>query len=169
MEEPTSHPPHFRHEHHHSHPHLEGEGRPGPDTPPPPPPFSMNLNLSEGELEEIRLANLSYGYLGGHGNGSEGMSEDEKEFKRELYAVAVPLLLISCLLTILVNLVIVLSARWTRKPMSPTLYFSISLALADAYASLILGTGLIVNSLLPALYGTMNSNLCLQLTLEAFR
>jgi len=86
-----------------------------------------------------------------------------------LYGIIVPLMISCCLVTCLVNLIIVASARWCRKPMSPTLYFSISLALADAYASFFLGLGLVINSLLPVVYGVDIPNKCFALTVEAFR
>ncbi|CAG7815391.1 unnamed protein product, partial [Allacma fusca] len=89
-------------------------------------------------------------------------------FQRLMYSNVIPLMLLFCFLSSVINLFIVLSARWCRKPMSPTLYFSLSLALADAYASCILGTGLIVNSLLPKVYG-VDVDLCLSLAIEAFR
>lgn len=92
----------------------------------------------------------------------------EPTFIASLYAIIVPVMIFFCALTCIVNLVIVISARWCRKPMSPTLYYSISLALADAYASFILGVGLIINSLLPKVYG-VKINQCLPLTVEAFR
>ncbi|XP_013789029.1 melanocyte-stimulating hormone receptor-like [Limulus polyphemus] len=89
--------------------------------------------------------------------------------KRELYRIVVPLMLTMCLVSMVFNVVIVSSVKWVRRTVSPTLCFSLSLAAADAYASLILGLGLVVNSLLPEVYGTRIRTRCLALILEAFR
>lgn len=90
---------------------------------------------------------------------------------RHLYKIVIPLLLTACILSLLFNVVIVISVRWVRKSLSPTLYLSLSLSVADAYASLVLGLGLVVNSLLPIVYGVNLGpfNACFVLVLEAFR
>lgn len=85
-----------------------------------------------------------------------------------LYATILPIMLFFCVLAVIVNLLIVISARWCRKPMSPTLYFSISLALADAYAAVVLAVGLVINSLLPVLF-QYKLPMCFSLVVEAFR
>lgn len=88
--------------------------------------------------------------------------------KGNLYATILPIMLFCCILAVIVNLLIVISARWCRKPMSPTLYFSISLALADAYAAVVLAIGLVINSLLPVLF-KYRLPVCFTLVVEAFR
>ncbi|CAL1287554.1 unnamed protein product [Larinioides sclopetarius] len=101
---------------------------------------------------------------------SNPSSQDEVDL-RELYRVVVPIMLIVCVLSLVFNLIILLSVRWVRKSLSPTLLLSLSLAMADAYASLVIGVGLVVNSLLPIVYGVDMgpfSN-CYVLVLEAFR
>jgi len=118
----------------------------------------LDLNLSSAELEVLFNFTRSF----------REQDSDDGSHRGTLYSTSVPVMLFFCALTLIVNLVIVLSARWCRKPMSPTLYFSISLALADAYASLVLGTGLLINSFLPV-YGIGLGEYCFQLTLEAFR
>ncbi|GIX88198.1 g_PROTEIN_RECEP_F1_2 domain-containing protein [Caerostris extrusa] len=60
----------------------------------------------------------------------------------ELYRVVVPVMLIVCILSLVFNLIILLSVRWVRKSLSPTLLLSLSLAVADAYASLVIGVGI---------------------------
>ena len=114
-----------------------------------------NFNFSSDEvkdLEQLRPRNGS----------SEGVDA--------VYTmVAVPVMSLFCLITIVVNLVIVASARWCRKPMSPTLYFSISLALADAYSTLLVGIGLVLNSFLPKVYHIHIASDCFNLIFEAFR
>lgn len=96
-------------------------------------------------------------------------SSFEEYVKKMWYPILVPLMLLFCALSSIINLLIVFSVRWCRKPMTPTLYFSISLALADAFGSIVIGLGLIVNSLLPIVYGIFFENNCFQLTIEAFR
>ncbi|GIY94172.1 g_PROTEIN_RECEP_F1_2 domain-containing protein [Caerostris extrusa] len=89
----------------------------------------------------------------------------------ELYRVVVPVMLTVCILSLVFNLIILLSVKWVKKSLSPTLLLSLSLAVADAYASMVIGVGLVVNSLLPIVYGVDMgpfSN-CYVLVLEAFR
>ncbi|KFM74041.1 Trace amine-associated receptor 2, partial [Stegodyphus mimosarum] len=95
---------------------------------------------------------------------------EEEENVKNLYRTVVPVMLTACLLSMIFNLVIVISVRWVRR-LSPTLYLSLSLAVADAYASLVIGIGLVINSLLPTVYGLTlgNFNHCYILVLEAFR
>ena len=183
MRESTSGPPHLRHEHHHFHPHQENEAEDEPSANPfqPLPAPNLNpsfINFTDRELEELQ--NVSGDPNGGNyfgetslyknltGSG-DGKVPGPSELKTTIYTIVIPVMVGCCILTILVNLVIVVSARWCRKPMSPTLYFSISLALADAYASLVLGTGLVVNSYLPTVYDINITNECFQLTLEVLR
>ncbi|XP_054720417.1 adrenocorticotropic hormone receptor-like [Uloborus diversus] len=96
--------------------------------------------------------------------------DEEEEDVKELYKTVVPVMLIGCCLSMIFNLFLVFSVRWVRR-VSPTLCLSLSLAVADAYASLVIGLGLIVNSLLPTVYGLTLGlyNLCYILVLEAFR
>ncbi|XP_044733580.1 myrosinase 1-like [Chrysoperla carnea] len=57
---------------------------------------------------------------------------------------------------------------WIRRPVSPTLQISLSLAAADGVASFLLGFGLFLNSLLPQIIDIQGLD-CYQLTLETFR
>jgi hypothetical protein len=63
----------------------------------------------------------------------------------EIYQTWTPVLIFFCALTFLVNVFIVIAARWMRRPLTPTMYFSLSLAAADAVASLTVGLGLVFN------------------------
>ncbi len=65
------------------------------------------------------------------------------------YEIGVPVMLVVCTLTFLVNMLIAVSSLWMRRPLSPTMHFSVSLAGADAAASLIVGLGLVLNRYLP--------------------
>lgn len=156
---------HLRHEHHQRFPQVEiGELSPSVilTTMMPssqerflsPKPQVPIFNFSSDEvkdLEELQARNIS------------ATSMDA------VYTMAVPVMGIFCLLTVVVNLVIVVSAKWCRKPMSPTLYFSISLALADAYFTLLVGIGLILNSFLPNVYKIYLTSDCFNLMFEVFR
>ncbi|GAB6022507.1 hypothetical protein CHUAL_006614 [Chamberlinius hualienensis] len=86
-----------------------------------------------------------------------------------LYQTVVPIMILFCLIAVVTNLSILMSVRWIRRTLSPTLCFSISLAVADAYASLIVGIGLIVNSLLPIVFNIQLKSMCFVLILEGFR
>ena len=112
----------------------------------------------------------SYGLveIAGWSNGSETLflsnssvsancgnySESEQDFARQedgriaiadIYEVWVPLILFFCALTFLFNVFIVVAAYWMRRPLTPTMFFSLSLAVADAMASLNVGLGLILH------------------------
>uniref|UniRef100_T1IW61 G-protein coupled receptors family 1 profile domain-containing protein n=1 Tax=Strigamia maritima TaxID=126957 RepID=T1IW61_STRMM len=86
------------------------------------------------------------------------------------YKIAIPIMLFFCVISIVINLIIVAAVRWLRH-MTPTQCFSISLALTNAYLSLVIGLGLLINSLLTAAY-KIHLGLyyqCGALTLEALR
>ncbi|XP_037081108.1 melanocyte-stimulating hormone receptor-like [Pollicipes pollicipes] len=94
---------------------------------------------------------------------------DEEELKRIIYLVSVPVMLFFCTVATIINLTICLSSRLIRRPLSPTMCFSVSLAGADAFAASILGLGLLVNSLLPVGFGVETLNVCFSLAFEALR
>lgn len=77
---------------------------------------------------------------------------DEMEWRKNIYLIVIPIMLTICFITIVLNLVIFVSMKWVRRSISATLCFNVSLALADAYASLIIGVGLVINSLLPFVF-----------------
>ena len=63
-----------------------------------------------------------------------------------IYQAWVPVILFFCALTFLFNVFIVVAARWMRRPLTPTMFFSLSLAASDAIASLNVGLGLVLNT-----------------------
>lgn len=74
----------------------------------------------------------------------------DKETGGYSYSSAVPIVIIVfCVLTFIFNVFIVMSAHWMRRPLTPTMYFSLSLAAADAISSLNLGLGLVLNRYFP--------------------
>ncbi|KAJ9584831.1 hypothetical protein L9F63_020828, partial [Diploptera punctata] len=88
---------------------------------------------------------------------------------KRMYQVVVPTLLIFCIISIAINIRILIAIYWIRRPLSPTLHISLSLAGADAYTSLVFGTGLVVNSLLPIGFDISFQNICFALFLETQR
>ncbi|XP_054720435.1 melanocortin receptor 5-like [Uloborus diversus] len=127
-------------------------------------------NNSNLELSVITEASDDHEGLG-ITNASATVPQNFQQDITDLYRIVVPILLTACFLSFVFNLVIVCSVRWIRRRLSPTIYLSLSLAMADAFASLIIGIGLVINSLLPIVYGysIRPMTLCFILFLEAFR
>lgn len=108
----------------------------------------------------------------GENASSQTTPNDSADDIVELYRMLIPILLSACFLSLLSNVLIICSARWIRRRrLSPNLMLSLSLAGADAFASLILGLGLVLNSLLPIALGIQlgPSSRCLVLSIEALR
>ncbi|KAF6202041.1 hypothetical protein GE061_004438 [Apolygus lucorum] len=81
---------------------------------------------------------------------STTLSPADSELKlaqQALYPPMVSLLVLLCFVAVAVNVVVLVSVCWIRRPLSPTLQFSLSLAGADMYTSTLLATNLVVNSL----------------------
>lgn len=76
-----------------------------------------------------------------------------------------------CILSVAVNLVILSSLYWIRRPISPTLHISMSLAVSDLYTLVLDSLGLTFNSLLPVGLAIRERPLgdCPLLLLEALR
>lgn len=85
-----------------------------------------------------------------------------------LYKYYVPPMLLFCLISLIVNIRVLMAVRWIRRPLSPTLHVSLSLAAADAFTSFMLGIGLLVNSYLPVVF-EIHSSCVVQLTIEMYR
>ena len=78
------------------------------------------------------------------------LSADEMEIKlarQALYPPMVFLMVLFCFFAVAINVVVLVSVCWIRRPLSPTLQFSLSLAGADMYTSLLMAINLVVNSL----------------------
>lgn len=76
-----------------------------------------------------------------------------------------------CVLSVLVNMVILTSLFWIRRPISPTLHISISLALSDLVTLVIDSIGLTVNSLIPVGFAVQEEvvSQCTALLIETLR
>lgn len=70
----------------------------------------------------------------------------------EQYKYYIPPMLVFCLASIVINLRVLLSIYWIRKPLTPILHISLSLAAADACTSAFLGIGLVINSYLATVF-----------------
>uniref|UniRef100_A0A914E9Z5 G-protein coupled receptors family 1 profile domain-containing protein n=1 Tax=Acrobeloides nanus TaxID=290746 RepID=A0A914E9Z5_9BILA len=86
-----------------------------------------------------------------------------------IYVWLVPLMSFILLLAIVGNGLIVLSSRWIKRPISSYNKLCISLALIDAWAALLLMTGLFVNSYMPIVLGIPKRDECAAAVLEIFR
>ncbi|XP_011877478.1 PREDICTED: trace amine-associated receptor 4-like isoform X1 [Vollenhovia emeryi] len=87
-----------------------------------------------------------------------------------LYLYGVPPLILFCVISVVVNIKVLMSVFWIRRPLSPTLYISLSLAGADAFSSSVLGIGLVLNSFIPnGLEIKLKDMDCFLLALEVVR
>lgn len=80
----------------------------------------------------------------------------------------IPILFIICIVSMVVNVRVLASARWIRRPISATLYISLSLAAADAFTSALLCLHLLLHSYLDKVFNIRISN-CYGLCFEALR
>ncbi|XP_015608084.1 trace amine-associated receptor 8a [Cephus cinctus] len=105
--------------------------------------------------------------------GNDSSVPDEAkvdETTRKLYLYCTPPLIFLCILSVAINLRILLSVHWIRRPLSPTLHISLSLAAADAFSGIALAVGLIMNSFIPIALGhTLSGVQCFLMGLEAVR
>lgn len=85
------------------------------------------------------------------GNDTSSMDDDklQNDETYKLYLYGTPPLILFCIISIAINVKILVSVYWIRRPLSPTLHISLSLAGADAFSSIALGVGLVMNSFLP--------------------
>ncbi|KYN04066.1 Trace amine-associated receptor 3 [Cyphomyrmex costatus] len=87
-----------------------------------------------------------------------------------LYLYGAPPLILFCIISIVVNIKVLISVFWIKRPLSPTLYISLSLTGADAFSSSVLGIGLILNSFIPIGLGIKLKGMnCFLLALEVVR
>lgn len=99
---------------------------------------------------------------------------DGVELRKSLYKIFVPILLSGCLLSIILNSILVAVgniSRNTRGSRSPILVLSLNLAVTDALASALNGISLVINSFLPVV---LNIDIgqraaCISLVLEMLR
>ena len=73
----------------------------------------------------------------------ENVTYDPESNVIDIYQAWAPVMIFFCALTFVFNVFIVVAARWMRRPLTSTMFFSLSLAAADAVASLTVGLGLV--------------------------
>lgn len=105
----------------------------------------IRVNLSY--YEDIMIINKSSSQIFNDSNSI--IRNVTNETTRIHYLIFVPMMIFLCFVSVIINIKVLVSVFWLRSPISPTLKISLSLAAADALASLLLGIGLFVNSLLP--------------------
>lgn len=93
----------------------------------------------------------------------------DTNYSHLLYVSFTPVLILLCVCSIIFNVILLLSVVWIRRPLSPTLYISLSLAGTDLYTSFLLGLSFTLNSLLPEGFQVHLMNTCMTLGLEALR
>lgn len=97
-----------------------------------------------------------------------------KEFYKvaiPVYSFAIPIMILICILAFAANLLVLISCKWVRDRLTPTLKLTFSLAAADAWTSLVIMEGLVANSYLPYVLLVPKSPRqdCVSYAMEAFR
>lgn len=91
----------------------------------------------------------------------------------QLYIYLTSILLTFILIAVICNTVILISALWIRRPISPTLQLSLSMTTADSYTLLISAIAIIINSLVPKglqiKEGEISLSQCQKLIIECLR
>lgn len=72
---------------------------------------------------------------------------------RTAYKYSIPPLFVFCVISVIVNVKVVSCVYWIRRPLSPTLLISLSLAIADACTSFLHGAALFISSYLSCVHG----------------
>lgn len=102
-------------------------------------------------------------------NSSWENDTGDLNYSHFLYITFTPILISLCVFSIVFNIILLFSVFWIRRPLSPTLYISLSLAGTDLYTSFLLGLGFTLNSLLPVGFQVYLMDNCMSLVLEALR
>ncbi|XP_037780774.1 alpha-2Da adrenergic receptor-like [Penaeus monodon] len=88
--------------------------------------------------------------------------------KRYVYPIMLPVIIAFCVASGLVSCAVVSATPWVRRPMSPTVRLSLSLAAANTVFAASVSVALVVNSYLPSVHN-ISTGMCVGLTLEAVR
>ncbi|KAK8747454.1 hypothetical protein OTU49_016817 [Cherax quadricarinatus] len=96
------------------------------------------------------------------------LSTSDNTQRRQIYIILMPLITAFCIASGLVSSAVVCATPWVKRPMSPTVRLSISLASANTVFSFSLAVAVLINSYLPAVHEIHLSN-CLKLSIEAVR
>lgn len=79
-----------------------------------------------------------------------------------------PVIIAFCVTSGLVSCAVVSATPWVRRPMSPTVRLSLSLAAANTVFAASVSVALVVNMYLPSVYN-ISTGMCVRLTLEAVK
>ncbi|GJQ78785.1 hypothetical protein Trydic_g2816 [Trypoxylus dichotomus] len=107
----------------------------------------MDEDPSE-DVEGLYITTMSISSLNATNFTLDTIMEEEELILilASLYKYWVPLLTIFCLVSLVINIKVLMAIHWLRRPISPTVNISLSLAAADAISSLFLGVHLLINS-----------------------
>ncbi|VDK26202.1 unnamed protein product [Anisakis simplex] len=83
-----------------------------------------------------------------------------------LYEICIPLILLICLLSTLLNIFILYIRFHIKTVSSNSLELIFSLAASDTWTSIVIALSLFINSYMPVILGIRQSSLCFSLTLE---
>ncbi|XP_050717279.1 lysophosphatidic acid receptor 1-like isoform X2 [Eriocheir sinensis] len=105
-------------------------------------------------------------------NNNTCFPQDEDDFQPEdmssTIAIIVPVIILLCVASGLVSSAVVCACPWIKRPMSPIVRLSLSLAAANTVFSASLSIAILVNTYLPTVHG-VRVGLCVSLSLEAVR
>ncbi|XP_071540154.1 uncharacterized protein [Panulirus ornatus] len=87
----------------------------------------------------------------------------------KFYSVILPVIIAFTVSTCVVSGAVVCSAPWVKRPMSPTIRLSLSLAAANTLFSVTWLLCLVVNMYLPTVQGMFSIPICVRLSLEVLR
>ncbi|XP_071573858.1 adrenocorticotropic hormone receptor-like [Temnothorax nylanderi] len=133
---------------------------------------TVNSSVFEGSIEStsVSIESRNVTMINESATQSVNISSQIENVDGILYLYGTPPLILFCIISIVVNIKVLMSVFWIRRPLSPTLYISLSLAGADAFSSSILGIGLVLNSFIPFGLGIKLKGMdCFLLALEVVR
>lgn len=103
-------------------------------------------------------------------NISQEVTAETLSLQKALYKHFIPILIVGCVVSVLLNSVLVIVGHTKTVNKSPILVLSLNLATTDCLASIFIATGLLVNSYLPVVLDVdMGSSQCALLIIEIFR
>ncbi|XP_076054302.1 uncharacterized protein LOC143032993 [Oratosquilla oratoria] len=88
--------------------------------------------------------------------------------RKETYRIMMPIMITCTVAMGLVSLVVVAATPWVKRPLSPTVRFSLSLAAANVVVCATITASIICNSYLPAVF-EYNVPICIKLSIETLR
>ncbi|XP_047469578.1 adenosine receptor A1-like [Penaeus chinensis] len=126
---------------------------------------SMNDNLTDVCADDE--------LMGGSGNSTllQICNSDTNNLRASLYPTIIPVFTVVTLVSGVVSSLVVVATPWVRRPMSPTIRLSLSLAAANTVVSFAIILDLLINTYVPAVYPLLPCSsvyghyACVQLTI----